>query len=61
MKKGFDYKHGEYYTCIICEQEAHTEGPRPDGLCDGCWELKMRIESQPELARKILANIEEVK
>jgi len=24
--------------------------------CDGCWELETRIRSQPELARKILAD-----
>lgn len=25
--------------------------------CDGCWELYRRIESQPELAQKMLAKI----
>lgn len=53
MKK-FDYKNGEDYTCVLCEQEKHTHGPRPDNLCDSCWELKTRVESQPELARRVL-------
>ena len=54
---GFDYKNGEDYTCVLCEENKHTGSPRPDKLCDGCWELKTRIEMQPELARKVLENL----
>ena len=54
MYKEFDYKNGEDYTCVLCNQKKHTQGPRPDKLCDGCWELSVRIRMQPELARKVL-------
>ncbi len=53
----FNYKEGEDYTCKLCGNARHTTGPRPDGLCDGCWELKTRIESQPLLARYVLASL----
>lgn len=54
----FDYKNGECYTCTLCGERKRTTGPRPDKLCDSCWELKTRIEAQPELARKVLQDIE---
>ena len=55
----FDFKNGEDYVCVLCGERKHTGNPRPDRLCDACWELKTRIEGQPELARKVLANIKE--
>jgi hypothetical protein len=54
MLHHFNYKSGEDFTCALCGKIKHTYGPRPDKLCDGCWELKHRIEDQPELARKVL-------
>ena len=54
----FDYKNGENYTCVLCGEKKHTHGPQPDKLCDGCWELKTRIESQPKLAQKVLFDLE---
>ena len=50
----FNYALGEYYICTLCGKEKHTYGPRPDKLCDRCWKLKQRVESQPDLARKVL-------
>lgn len=57
MSKQFNYKEGEDYTCVLCGETKHTTGPRPDSLCDGCWELKHRIEDQPGLAYKVLMRI----
>ena len=54
----FDYKNGEDYVCVLCGETKHTAGPRPDKLCDGCWELKTRIEMQPDLARKVIKDLE---
>jgi hypothetical protein len=54
----FDYRNGEDYACVLCGERKHTLGPRPDKLCDGCWELKVRVELQPELARKVLRDLE---
>ena len=53
----FDYKNGEDYTCKLCGENYHTSRPRPDKLCDGCWELKIRVKMQPALARKVLADM----
>jgi len=50
----FDYKNGEPYTCVLCGKNKWTYGPRSDSLCDPCWELKHRVEAQPELALKVL-------
>lgn len=38
--------------CRLCSKPTMMLGTR---LCDPCWELETRIESDPELARKILA------
>jgi len=51
----FNYKEGEEYICRLCGEAKHTMGPRPDKLCDGCWELKTRIDMQPQLALQVLA------
>jgi hypothetical protein len=53
----FNYRDGEMFTCKLCGETQHTFGPRPDKLCDGCWELKTRIEAQPELAKKVLSQL----
>ncbi len=58
MHKEFDYKNGEDYVCALCGEKKHTSGPRPDELCDGCWELSTRIRNQPVLAKRVLQNIE---
>ena len=55
----FDYKNGEDYVCVLCGKARHASLPTPDKLDDGCWELKSRIEMQPDLARKVLKEIEE--
>ena len=54
----FDYKNGEDFTCVLCGRTHHTARPRPDKLCDPCWELKTRIECHPDLARKVIAEID---
>ena len=48
------------YKCKLCGEEKESLGPMPDELCDGCWELSIRIKSQPDLARKVLTELEEV-
>ena len=42
--------------CKICGKKTHRIGTQ---LCDPCWELKTRIEANPEIARKILEGIDE--
>ncbi len=42
-------------VCRIC-QEREASG-LATGLCDGCWELKHRISSRPDLALKILSGL----
>jgi ribonucleoside-diphosphate reductase alpha chain len=44
----------ETYICVLCGETKELSGPRPDKLCDGCWELKHRIEDRPDLALKVL-------
>ncbi len=46
------------YVCKLCGESKSSLVPVPDELCDGCWELKVRVEAQPELARKILMSID---
>ena len=55
----FKYKDGEEYICVLCNKPKHTHGPRPDKLCDPCWELKTRVMSHPELAKRVLASMED--
>ena len=57
-RETFDYKNGEDYICALCGETKHTAGPLPDKLCDPCWELKTRIESSPDLARKVIRDLE---
>ncbi len=57
----FNYKDGEEYTCLLCGETKHTRSPRPDELCDPCWELKCRVRHSPDLARKVLADMEVTK
>jgi hypothetical protein len=40
--------------CSLCAQPTAMIGT---GLCDRCWELKRRIEADPELAKKILQTV----
>lgn len=44
-------------SCQLCGELKHTPqvGSR---LCDRCWELKWRIEADPDLARRILAGVD---
>lgn len=44
----------EMIPCTMCSKPTHMLGTK---LCDGCWELKRRIETDPDMARKILAGI----
>ena len=37
--------------CKYCQCETPHKGPK---MCDKCWELQKRIESDPVLARKML-------
>ena len=39
--------------CLLCGQPTANL----DRLCDPCWELKTRIERDPDVARAILANM----
>jgi len=41
----------ETVPCTLCGAKTHMTGTR---LCDRCWELRKRIEADPELAQKIL-------
>lgn len=40
--------------CRLCGTPTPMLGTK---LCDGCWELERRVLSDPEMARKILANM----
>lgn len=40
--------------CLLCGEPTPMLGTR---LCDGCWELDRRIQSTPDIARSILANL----
>ena len=40
--------------CLLCGGETTMLGTK---LCDRCWELKRRIEADPELTREILAGL----
>ncbi|KKM17320.1 hypothetical protein LCGC14_1676940 [marine sediment metagenome] len=48
----------EICECTLCGQETPMIGTR---LCDRCWELKSRIEADPDLARKILMEYNETR
>lgn len=54
MSHSYDRFGQETTECTLCNQETPMIGTK---LCDRCWELKSRIEADPELARKILASI----
>lgn len=45
----------ETTECTLCGQETPMMGTK---LCDRCWELKSRIEADPELAKKILNEVQ---
>lgn len=40
--------------CQYCGLNTYNTGTK---LCDGCWELKTRIEADTPLAEKILADV----
>lgn len=43
--------------CTFCEEKfTFMMGTK---LCDRCWELKRRVEMDPELARKALEQLEQ--
>jgi len=44
--------------CRICGKWTPMTGTK---LCDRCWELETRIERDPELARKILEQVDKRK
>lgn len=44
--------------CKICNDREMAHGAEQGtGLCNFCWELRSRIEVEPELARRILASV----
>lgn len=45
----------EAVPCRLCSAPTLSTGTK---LCDRCWELKGRIRRDPELARKILDDVE---
>ena len=45
----------ETVACSICGTPTPMLGTK---LCDRCWELKTRIEADPELAQKILDSLQ---
>lgn len=46
----------EVILCKLCgERETPMLGTK---LCDRCWELKRRVEADPHLARRVLAEME---
>lgn len=45
----------ETTPCTICNAPTAMLGTR---LCDRCWELQRCIEADPDLARKILAELD---
>jgi hypothetical protein len=44
--------------CAICGRQTYMLATK---LCNRCWELKTRITADPELARKILAELDEAR
>lgn len=40
--------------CSLCNNPTHMPASK---LCGRCWELKNRIERDPDIARKILKDI----
>lgn len=48
----------ETTPCTICGRETPMLGTK---LCDRCWELSSRIKADPDLARKILADLDKNK
>ena len=41
--------------CKYCNKETEYQGTN---LCDGCWELKHRIEYDIDLAKQIITELE---
>jgi hypothetical protein len=41
--------------CSLCTEPTEKTETK---VCDRCWELKWRIRSAPELARKVLAALD---
>lgn len=50
--------HVETVPCGLCGTPTQMTATK---RCDGCWEIERRIQANPELARKILAAIEQAK
>ncbi|MHC4621367.1 MAG: hypothetical protein ACYTEQ_26800 [Planctomycetota bacterium] len=46
----------ETTACKYCGKPTPMLGTK---LCDGCWELETRIKANPELARKIMKDLEQ--
>lgn len=40
-----------------CQYCGHAMRPVEGKTCDGCWELKRRIEDDPEMAAKFLQEV----
>jgi hypothetical protein len=51
----FPSQSDETVPCGICGTATPMLGTK---RCDRCWELEKRIHANPELARKILADME---
>jgi hypothetical protein len=49
------FTDAERVPCTICGKPTRMLGTK---LCDGCWELRTRIERDPDIAHKILNNLE---
>jgi len=49
------HKDEDRIPCKWCGTPTQMLGTK---MCDGCWELETRIQSQPDLARRILDDLE---
>lgn len=44
--------------CTLCGGPTYMLGAK---LCIRCWELSTRVQADPDLARKVLAELDEAK
>ncbi len=52
-----EFHRPEVVRCRLCDAcWTESTGTR---LCDPCWELETRVQASPELARKVLKELEE--
>lgn len=58
-RDGVAYTHGgvrPVIECIWCRGPTHMLGTK---MCDRCYELQSRIYANPDLAKRMLAKLEE--